>query len=161
MSTTTRAGNGQFVSVDDKKWRKLIADIAGIDKRIAKVGVMSSETIPDGLSLVDLAAIHEFGTDTLPERSFIRSTFERESVALGRICERAAKAIVTKDMPVDQALELIGAWGAAQVKRSITAGLIEPADAPSTIARKGSSKVLVDTGQLVNAITYVVGAREP
>jgi hypothetical protein len=51
---------------------------------------------------------------------------------------------------------MLGQWGAAAVKRTITSGQVTPPDAPGTIARKGSSTPLIDEGQLVNAITYAV-----
>lgn len=152
------------VGLDDTKWRELAAKIAGVGKRIAKVGIVgtgASATSEEGgdATIVEIAAFNELGTSTIPERSFIRRTFETKAKQLGKICERAAKAVVTKGMEIDTALEVIGQWGAAAVKRTITSGDVTPPDAPATIAAKGSSKPLVDTGQLVNAITYELGDR--
>ena len=108
--------------------------------------------------MVELAAVHEFGSrdGTIPERSFIRSTFARQRVPLGKMCERLARMVVTKGMDVHQAMTLLGAWGASEVRKTITGGHVEPALKPATIAAKGSSKPLIDTGQLVGAITYEV-----
>lgn len=142
-----------------KVWDKLVADIAGIAKRVVKIGVPSGPQ-------VEIAAYQEFGTNTaegeqlLPPRPFISSTFIAKRSELAKMCERAAKTIVTRGMPVDQALALVGAWGAAAVKKTITDNQVQPPDTQTTIDRKGSSTTLVDDGDLVKAITYVVGERE-
>ena len=150
------------VVVNDTKWRELAAKIAGIGKRVAKVGIVGPDALNSeagGASVVEIAAFQELGTSTIPARSFIRATVESKRKELGVICERVAKAIVLKGMPIDTALEVVGQWAAAAMKRTITGSDIPPPLAPTTIAAKGSSKPLVDTGQLVNAISYEIGDR--
>lgn len=53
---------------------------------------------------------------------------------------------------------MLGQWGASQckltIKRRLTGG---PPNAPYTIEKKGSSTPLVDSGRLINAITYEIG----
>ncbi|MDF7681191.1 hypothetical protein PT300_11600 [Enterobacteriaceae bacterium ESL0689] len=44
---------------------------------------------------------------------------------------------------------------AGEVKRKIQSGIAPPLD-PKTIARKGSSRPLIDTGNLLQSITYEV-----
>jgi phage gpG-like protein len=149
--------------IDDSKWRKIVADVAQIATQVAKVGVLQDgETEADGMSMVELAAIHEFGTEHVPERSFIRSTFATKQREAATLAERLAKAIVLRGMPIGQALGLLGAWGASAVKATITEGDgVPPPLAPATIARKGSSRPLVDTGRLLASITWEVGEVEP
>jgi hypothetical protein len=53
------------------------------------------------------------------------------------------------------ALDRLGAKVAALLQNRISAG-IDPPNSAATIARKGSSKPLVDTGQLKAAITWRV-----
>jgi len=151
------------IAVDDFKWRKIAANVASIARRVAKVGVMDGAGAEDdGKSLAEIAAIHEFGAPdaNIPERSFIRSTFHAKEAELGKLCERVARAIVLDGMSVDQALGIVGAWGAAAIRRTITGTDVPPPLAPATVAAKGSSKPLVDTGRLVNAISWVVGDPE-
>jgi hypothetical protein len=77
------------------------------------------------------------------------------------VCGKITKAIVLGAVDVRQGIGMLGAWGAAQVKNTITQTDIPPPLAPSTIAAKGSSKPLVDTGQMLNAITWeVIDTRE-
>lgn len=132
------------------------------------------------ITLAELAAIHEFGatierghatgprtpmqnargTNTgskirIPARSFIRSTFYvRRANALTTICGKLAKQVVTDGMDVKRALGILGAWAVGEVRSTFTEIDIPPPLAQSTIDAKGSSKPLIDTGQLKNSITW-------
>lgn len=119
-----------------------------------KVGVLG------GGQLVDIALIHELGAPKagIPERSFLRSTFEAKAKQLGKLAEQMAKKAL-EGQGVEQSLNLIGTYLAAEIKKTIV-NRIAPANADSTIARKGSDVPLVDTGQLINSITYTVAHTE-
>lgn len=151
------------------KWDELIARAHGLARGHVRVGVLLSKggekphegkgKNADHITLVELAAIHEFGSPAagIPERSFIRSTFYvRRVEALRSMCARLAKAVVTDGLDPKRALGMLGAWAASQVKETITEIDIPPPLADSTVQAKGSSKPLVDTGQLKNSITYEV-----
>ena len=151
------------LKVNDKVWRKLKSRLAMLGRKDAsvKVGVLEGSGEHDGgFSMVELAAVHEFGSpaNNIPSRSFIRATFVNNREEAARVLQRLAKGIVTNKLEVDQALGVLGLWGANAVKRYITSGKVVPPLKPATIARKGSSKPLVDTGQLVNSITWKVVA---
>jgi hypothetical protein len=144
------------VKADDSKWRNIVQAVAELAHLQIKVGVLDGAGESDeGVSLVEIAACNELGTEHIPERSFIRSTFAAKQDEAARVAKKIASAII-RGTPADVALELLGQWGAAAVKRTITSEDIPPPLAQSTIDAKGSSKPLVDTGQLVNSITYVV-----
>lgn len=152
------------VTVKTKDWDKLRKRLP--DGSIVKVGVLagSGNASSGSISMLELAAIHEFGSpkNHIPQRSFIRATFERAEVAktLQLMGSRFAKAIVNDKMTGRDALDKMGAWAAAQIKKTIknrqTTGPDSQANKPETIARKGSSTPLVDTGRLVNAISWMV-----
>lgn len=154
------------VYVDRKPWQKLrerMNESASKHPHV-NVGVLADKggdavhenEHGDEITLVELAAVHEFGTATVPERSFIRRTFEEKKAELARIIKTLAGKVVKGTLTEDKALELLGQWAAAEVKKTITQHDIPPPLADETVARKGSSKPLVDTGQLLNAITYQV-----
>jgi phage gpG-like protein len=128
------------------------------DKRV-RVGVLSDKG-HDGegsITLVELAAVHEFGTEdgAIPERSFLRSTFDQKREELVRTGEKLIGEVLDGKMEVDRALGLIGAQLASDVKTKITSS-IPPPDKPATVARKGSSTTLIDTGRLRNSITWAL-----
>lgn len=157
---------------DTKKWDTIKAAVKRVGKAHVKVGVLAANggaATDDGITMVELAAIHEFGAPGagIPERSFIRSTFKvHKTKELANMQAKLAQAIILKDMPVKQALGLLGTWATAQVKRTISGRLVRPQLEESeagrrTIARKGSSTTLVDTGRLINAISFEVSDGEP
>lgn len=150
--------------VDDRVWKKLLAVAHNLDKAHVRVGVLASkggsERVPGtDFDMVTLAAVHEFGSPAagVPERSFIRRTFEQKRDELAQVCGLLAREIITKGMDPLKALARLGAWGAAEVKKTITQGEgVPPPNAPSTVAAKGSDRPLVDTGRLVGSINFEV-----
>jgi len=109
--------------------------------------------------MTELAAIHEFGAPqaNIPERSFIRRTFVKKQRELSSMTRRLATAWVTRKIELKQALDVLGLWGASKVRDTITQGAgVPPRLEDSTIARKGSSRPLVDTGRLVGSIQHDV-----
>jgi hypothetical protein len=152
--------------VSRKKFDKLLSELDKADVSHVKVGVLLSKggsaTTPEGISMVELAGIHEFGAPNagIPERSFIRSTFARGglgSAGFRALSEKLSKAIVTGKISVAQAYEMFGSWGAGQVKATITEGPgVPPPLKPATIKRKKSDRPLVDTGSMKNSISYEV-----
>ncbi|MBA3841182.1 MAG: hypothetical protein H0X39_00925 [Actinobacteria bacterium] len=140
---------------DDSRWKAILAAV-GKPRRKVRVGVFDDGGLENGVSIAEIAAFHEFGTSTIPERSFLRSTFYGHGAdGLKAMCAKLVAAIIAGKMDETQALGLLGTWAAAEVKKTIRSN-IAPALAPETIARKGSSVALVDTGQLINAITFAV-----
>jgi hypothetical protein len=154
----------QYV-IKDTIWRKIRAQVSALGRTHVRIGVLGSKggnASHDGITMVELAAIHEFGSPAahIPERSFIRRTFDVERVAVSAMSAKLAKAVVARRMDHTRALGLLGAWGASAVKNIISKGQhIPPPLKPATVARKGSDRPLVDTGRLVGAIQFeVIGA---
>lgn len=121
-------------------------------------GSQGSEGHEGGLTNLELAGIHEYGSPSrgIPERAPVRRTFEARRGDLAKLAGRLGKEIVRGKMKAEQALGLLGARFAADVKGFIASGSATPENAPATVARKGSSTPLVDTGRLLGSITWAV-----
>lgn len=169
------------VHFDDRRWRSLLEAIKGDPARV-RVGVLAktAHDHPPGsnakgeISLMELAAIHEFGSPAagIPERSFIRSTVNGKRAEINGHIEKivggAMKKLLAREVlhshdvreAVKHSLGLLGTRVAAMMRATIrarqTTGPEAQALKPATIARKGSTLPLVDTGQMINAITYEV-----
>lgn len=154
--------------IDDSTWRKLrrkVLEIAARDAHV-KIGVLASKAggqQRDGIGMLELAAIHEFGSPAagIPERSYIRATFAKNHDDLAQLTAKLAGAVFRDEMQIGRALGLLGTWGVAQVKAFITEERVTPRLEDSragrrTIHRKGSSVTLVDTGRLIGAIQFEV-----
>jgi hypothetical protein len=150
------------VKVNDREWKKLKGRLDKLGRTGAhvQVGVFSTAGAhaDSGVSMVEIAAVHEFGSPSanIPQRSFIRAGILESREELKKVLAKLAKGVVQDRIQVDEALQQLGLWGANAVKRKVTGTNIPPPLATATIRRKGSSKPLVDTGQLVNSITWVV-----
>ena len=123
------------------------------------VGVQGSKAaaMHGDVSNVDLATIHEFGAPSagVPQRSFLRATADADKARWRRrLAEEVAK-IVREGGDVRKALHIVGEEFRAAVIDRIKQGIPPPLQ-PETIARKGETTPLIDTGALIGAITVVV-----
>lgn len=117
----------------------------------------ASGSYADGTPLVAIGAINEFGSSDgrIPERSFLRVPLRQNGDKILADFTRLIKMVQEERLTMAAALDQIGARAASISQEAISAG-IDPANAPATIKRKGSSTPLVDTGRLRQSITWVV-----
>lgn len=126
---------------------------AGDKKDSSENGVIT--TALNAPKLIDVATFHEFGTANIPQRSFIRSNDHNNYQKYRSMIEEIKDKIIFEGMKPFVGLGLLG----EEIRKDIQAGInkgLKPELDEKTIKAKGSSKPLVDTGQLINAITYVV-----
>jgi phage gpG-like protein len=123
-----------------------------------KVGVQGREASEPkangGGTVVEIATIHEFGLGNNPRRSFIADGYDESIDEAKRRLKKAGIRIADGANPIVEA-ERFGLWAAGEYQERMARG-IPPALKPATIARKGSDKPLIDTGQLRSSITHKV-----
>ena len=114
------------------------------------------------------ALIHEFGAPAanIPERSFIRSTFDAHREEYMALLRTLLQAVYVNKLTVERALGLLGARISSDIKKRVTTGAgIPPPNAPSTLARKlaltrrgskGIPRTLIDTGRLIASVSWAV-----
>lgn len=155
----------------DKGWKRL----QELSKRLAaedvhvRVGVLDdgragSEVRGEGITTGQLAVAMEFGTDTIPARSWVGLTFDRARAEVQADMQRLLGHLVDGKITVDKALNVLGAKYSAEVKSTVTQGeQIPPPNAPSTLARKmaktragaaNAARTLIDTGRMIGAVTW-------
>lgn len=128
-------------------------------KPYVKIGILESagKHKNSDFTVAEVGSIHEFGSSNVPQRSFIRSTHDeiRDRI-LNKIKELKTDVLLRKNS-VAKALALIGLMVQSAIQKKITDGdpEWEPLKA-ETIEKKGSSKALIDTGQLRASIRYEV-----
>lgn len=139
---------------------KLEAALAEIVKNLGKgagtvrVGFLEGATYPDGTPVAMVAAINEFGAPSRgqPPRPFFRRMIAEKS---GEWPEAIAKNLAATNYDTKLTLERVGAGIAGQLQESIT-NLTDPQLAASTIKKKGFDKPLIDTGHMLNSVSYEV-----
>ncbi|MEO4053378.1 hypothetical protein AAFN87_08050 [Solibacillus sp. CAU 1738] len=139
--------------------KQIRSNVKALSHLAVEVGVFGS----DDAFYAMIAGVHEYGITirkekgsiVIPERSFLRSTFdEKQSVWLEFVRKRIP-SLVDGQMDARQLLELLGTKMVSDIQKKIK-DLDDPPNAPSTIAQKGSSSPLIDTGGLRKRITYKV-----
>lgn len=147
------------VSGGDKMGQRL----RELQERLARnsavnVGVpAASGSYEDGTPLAVIAAVNEFGSrdGRIPERSFLRVPIRQNLPELTKTMRMLLKQVVNGNLTVRQMFDSVGERAVGYSVEAISAG-IQPPNAPSTIRQKGSSQPLVDSGRLLQSLTYVV-----
>ena len=154
----------------DRGWKRLQAlskQLASNDVHV-RVGVLDDgkEGSADrgGFTNGMLAVAMEFGTATIPARSWIGRTFDKKRSEVQADMQRLLGHILDGKILVDKALNVLGAKYSAEVKNTVTQGeQIPPPNAPSTLARKlaktregaaNTVRTLIDTGRMVGSVTW-------
>lgn len=122
-----------------------------------QVGFQGDQKYEDGTSIAQVAAVNEFGASDIPERPFMRQSFENHEGELQAACD-AAQRLVSSGGSAEQALQQIGVIAKALVQDEIVNGGFAP-NAESTIKKKGSEQPLIDTGTMRQSVNFVVKRR--
>lgn len=139
----------------DKLWQQL----AEVDRRMSgaeavEIGFLASARYPDGTSVAMVAAINEYGAPSrgIPPRPFFRNMvqknqdhWQQDLIDLLRANGYSARV----------AFEKMGLELKAELQESIN-DFTSPGNAPSTIARKGFDKPLIDTGFMRDSVDFRV-----
>jgi hypothetical protein len=135
--------------------------IASLFKRLEKghvnVGVLKKAGKHEGsdLTVAQVGLYNEFGTATIPERSFIRSTIEEKSREIKKVSQTQYKKVLNGDIDLNKGLGILGVFVQGLIQEKFTNNNWLP-NVPSTIISKGSSKPLINTGQLRQSISFEV-----
>lgn len=122
-------------------------------KKVCKVGFWSTAKYPDGTPVTNVALWNEYGTATgVPERPFFRQAIAQAEAPLLETVHAAydpVTGLTTRD------LARMGETMVRLIQDSIRKGDWSP-NAPATVALKGSSQPLIDTGFMRRSVTYKV-----
>ena len=109
----------------------------------------------DSEDVKNKAAKNEFGSGNVPERSFIRSTMDENAERYLKAAETLVGLMIDGEISKFEALERMG----QQIERDIKEKIINlktPPNSPRTIMEKGSDNPLIDTGEMLASIRYIV-----
>lgn len=124
-----------------------------------------SEPGDDPVSMAQLGALLNYGDETntlngrsapIPPRPWLIPGLQNSKESIVDVIGDAIK----KDTHLDLAMEQIGLLVVGEIQQYMT-DLRNPPNAPYTIAQKGSSNPLIDTGALRASVTYKVTDQKP
>jgi len=159
--------NTKFLKVvDDSSWVHVIHALNVLEKSYVKVGFPENGKLASSTKkgsdhkpatafseIIMIAAFNEFGTDKIPERPFIRQSFDNNLKGLNDFKEKLYIRVVKGQLNASKTLGLLGEWMLAATKREIRNGnFTELSD--YTKQKKGTNKTLIDTAQMLNSLQY-------
>ena len=109
--------NLNVILEDFEKIAKACDDLDGKTVHIGIIG---------GGDAAKIAHIHEYGDGHMPERSFIRASFDQDQSKLADIVEKSIDNVVTKGSSADAAMNAVGAQGAQMVQNFIDENRVTP-----------------------------------
>lgn len=128
-----------------------------------KVGFPAGEADSDN---INKAVWNEFGTaggasgggwgGPIPERPFLRNAMRDNRSNYRDGMKTSAKKLLLGQTSLQTVLSNLGIMAQGDVQESITS-LSSPPNSPVTIALKGSSNPLIDSGEMRGAVTYKIG----
>jgi hypothetical protein len=138
---------------DDSNVGELLKRINKIDRAKLEIGVLGES----GSEILLRANVNEFGAPSrnIPERPFIRGAIDKYGKDIQQFSEDLIMRYLESEVSFDVCVKTIGEYVVGKIQKYMV-DLQDPPNKPATIENKGSSNPLIDTGQLLQSITYRV-----
>ena len=122
-------------------------------KRTIRLGWDSESGEEHGISMAELAIIHELGTATIPARHPLLRAANATSPQVERQLEKLAAGVFGKGAKLKEGLEQV-ARDTEQAAREYLRGgpYLAPPLASETVEAKGQARPLLDTGSLIESL---------
>lgn len=139
--------------------------LAELEKKEIRVGFFDTAHYPDGTPIAYVAAIQEFGYGKIPPRPFLRPAQTQNKDKWFAALAKGVKLSFAGSVSIDMLLEQVALRAAGDVKKAIKAVTAPPLAQATLDARQSrikskkkvaSAKPLVDTGQMLQAVTGAV-----
>jgi hypothetical protein len=119
---------------------------------VLRVGFLENATYPDNTPVALVAAVHEYGSPTVPARPFFRPMLATKAPGWGVAFGKVLKAT---GYDLEKSMGLMGELLRGQLQESIRT-VQGPALKPSTVRAKGFNTLLIDTAHMLNSVDYDV-----
>lgn len=164
------------VSISDyksKDMERLEAFMKGAKSAYVTIGIHSDAgEYPGGPDVVEVALWQEFGTETIPQRSFIRSVIDGEDFGskINQWRDEAIEKILFQNWTLDKALDYVGFKVQVLIQNKIKSNTPPPygtgkgPNPPERVAALQKAKrakgfpvrTLIETGLLLRSVGYKV-----
>lgn len=151
------------VIINDRVFKALKKRLLALGHMGVKVGVLGSgkgnQGHSDDFTMLELATVQHLGSpaNRIPPRPFITEAIKANRKEQARVSAKIVRNVIRRGTSNKIALDTLGVWATGEVKKHVLSGPpMKPINADSTVARKGSSRPLVDKGRMINAVTHEV-----
>jgi len=105
---------------DDKEFRRIQRDMKALRGAFATAGIHEGAgSYPGGPTVAEVALFNEFGTETAPERSFIRATMDINKRKIADFAEFVLNDVILGLKTPKQAVNSLGFFGETLIKNRI------------------------------------------
>lgn len=141
--------------------RDIFRRLSGLSLTIGFQGEKGGQLYPTGINMATVALYQEFGTKTIPQRAFLRSTmFERRDAIAKILADAIGEALTQASTSLSPAIGALSRAGAKIVKlveRKIdTSTGWAKQNHDSTVAKKGFDYPLHETDLMARSVTWAV-----
>lgn len=147
---------GTFTDTDKGATRVLKGATAHPVIDVGVIGPKAEKSVK-GVTIREIAGFNEFGTKErgghTPARPFIGSWFDLKKDEMRGFITKASGLLLLGKLKPQQFIRLVGEKAVGDIKKHMTTG-IKPRNADSTVARKKSTKTLIDTGAMRSSVSY-------
>lgn len=145
-----------------KQLDRLESNVKRLLSKEVSVGFFAGTRNNEGKSIPNIARKNEYGDPSkrVPARPFMAITVSRAEGAMLAAMARIARDVVRGGLEATTALNRLGRSFATAIRTTILSN-VPPPNTPRTVALKGSSRTLIDTGQMLRAVTYRLRTRKP
>jgi len=165
----------KIVKDKDLGFNAIIAEIEKMHKSSVKIGFFANQVtkaeqkvnsntgelrnkVP-GQSMANIARENEYGVvrrgKRVPARPFMSTSFDENRELINRVVAKEYDKILAGKSTVYKSLSALGIWFTGIVQKKIRS-IQSPPNSPLTIELKGSSKPLIDFGQMISSVTHEV-----
>lgn len=139
---------------DTNHFPKLIKELSYLNSHSLKVGIPEKTGVQKngGATVAEYATYNEYGTKHIPARPFVSKTTD-EKEGWKREQDAVVLSIYKQKYSAQQAMQRLGKLAQGDIRRTVRA-IKTPANAPSTVAKKGRNNPLIETGTMARAINY-------
>lgn len=147
----------KFVEDIDHGWASIKDNLKRGDGIEIAVGVHEVSANGEGLTIAEYATYNEFGTDKIPSRPFMRTTFDENKAKYSSMIDKIWNAVLTPRASARLLMARLGVMATQDIQNTISGRDFLPKLSEQTIkAKKGSTKTLIDTGAMINSIHHVI-----
>ncbi|CAJ48929.1 hypothetical protein [Bordetella avium] len=139
--------------------------LAEVSAKRVQVGFFDTAQYPDGTPVAYVAAIQEFGypQGNIPARPFMRPTVKARELPWAKQVAGVMMGVIKGEVTAQHGFEQVGALAAGDIARAISKVSSPPLKESTLQARQSrkktpgvSKKPLVDTGLMIQSVTYQV-----
>lgn len=136
-----------IIMSDFNKLKKTCDELSNKKILVGIVGNVNSEVI-------EIAHMHEYGTGKMPERSFIRASFDTDKEKIDSIIKTSIDKVLSKKIDAEAAMNATGAQLAQLIQNFIDTNKVTP---KSNYKNKTQYTTLYETGTHIrDRISYEV-----